>query len=182
MERIFIIKHFIPGTKNFPNNELLPLLFYKNALMLDKSEKENATDIEKLFRKNDWKNSWKDCIYDYHHYHSTAHEAMGIYSGSAKIQIGGPQGIMLEISKGDVLIIPAGVAHKSVHGTEDFQCVGAYPTGQEYDIKYGEDGERPEADINIANVLLPTHDPVFGKQGPLDKWWFIHDKYKLINH
>jgi uncharacterized protein YjlB len=181
MERIFIIKHFLSGDRKFPNNELLPLLLYKNALMLENSEEQNATNIEKLFRKNDWRHSWRDGIYDYHHYHSTAHEVMGIYEGSAKVQFGGPSGIMIELCKGDVIIIPAGVAHKCIHGT-DFKCVGAYPTGQEYDIKYGEDGERPEADENIANTLLPTHDPVFGKQGPLDKWWVMHEKLKVVNH
>jgi uncharacterized protein YjlB len=179
MERIFIIKHFLSGDKQFPNNESLPLLVYKNALLLEKSDDENAVSIEKLFRKNDWRNCWRDGIYDYHHYHSTAHEAMGVYSGHAKVQLGGPQGVILELAKGDVIIIPAGVAHKSIHNSEDFKCVGAYPSGQDYDLKYGEDGERPEADQNIARLPLPTHDPVFGKQGPLDKWWVMHERLKV---
>lgn len=106
---------------------------------------------------------------------------MGIYSGHAKAQFGGPQGVILDLAMGDVIIIPAGVAHKSIYCSEDFKCVGAYPSGQDYDMKYGEDGERPEADQNIAQLPLPTHDPVFGKQGPLDKWWVIHERLKVVN-
>jgi uncharacterized protein YjlB len=181
MDRLFIIKHFLSADKNFPNNDALPLLIYKNALTLEGTEEQNAVCVEKLFRKNDWHPSWRDGIHDFQHYHSTAHEALGIYSGHAKVQFGGPQGVIVEVACGDVIIIPAGVAHKSIHCSEDFQCVGAYPTGQEYDIMYGEENERIEAEDNIQHVPLTSHDPVFGKQGPLEKWWFIHEKLKVTN-
>jgi uncharacterized protein YjlB len=39
--------------------------------------------------------------------------------------------------KGDVLLIPAGVAHKNVGASIDFKCVGAYPGGKEFDINLG---------------------------------------------
>jgi uncharacterized protein YjlB len=182
MERLLIIKHFLSPDFTFPNNEYLPLMLYKDALTLEYSDELNAIYIEKLFRKNDWKNSWRDGIYDYHHYHSNAHEAMGVFRGSAKIQAGGPNGVMLDLTKGDVIIIPAGVAHKSLHASSDFKCVGAYPSGQEYDMKYGEPGEKQQSLINIASTPLPTCDPVFGKQGPLEKWWVAHEKLKVVNH
>jgi uncharacterized protein YjlB len=178
MERILIIKHYLPGDKNFPNNDL-PLLIYKNALTLEQSENENAISVERLFRKNDWRPSWRDGIYDYHHYHSTAHEVLGIYNGHAKVQFGGPLGVTQELNKGDIVVIPAGVAHKNLSCSNDFQCVGAYPTGQEYDIMYGEEDERSIAAHNVSHVLLPTHDPVFGKQGPLEKWWHVNEKVKV---
>jgi uncharacterized protein YjlB len=182
MERIFIIKHFLSADKNFPNNEVLPLLIYKDALTLNQSDDQNAVSIEKLFRKNDWRPSWRDGIYDFHHYHSSAHEVLGVYSGHAKIQFGGPQGVIVEIAKGDVIIIPAGVAHKNMYGSDDFQCVGAYPTGQEYDMMYGEDTEKEEALKNINSLPTTTHDPVFGKQGPLEKWWHVHEKLKPVHN
>lgn len=181
MERIFIIKHFLSPDRNFANNELLPLLIYKNALTLEQTEEQNAVSIEKLFRKNDWRPSWRDGIYDFDHYHSTAHETLGVYSGHAKVQFGGPNGVIIEIAKTDIIIIPAGVAHRCLHSSEDFKCVGAYPTGQEYDMMYGEDGEKPESELNIAAVKFPTHDPVFGKQGPLEKWWLMHEKIKIAH-
>ena len=74
---------------------------------------------------------------------------------------------------GDVIIIPAGVAHKNLGSSGDFRCVGAYPPGQDWDMNYGKAGERPAADENIANVPLPVADPVFGFEGPLMKNWGI---------
>jgi uncharacterized protein YjlB len=178
MEGILIIKHYLTADKNFPNNDL-PLLIYKDAITLNQTGNQNAVIFERLFRKNDWKPSWRDGIYDYHHYHSSAHEVLGIYGGHAKVQFGGPLGVVQDVAAGDVIVIPAGVAHKSLSCSDDFQCVGAYPTGQDYDIKYGEEDERAEADHNIMKLTLPTHDPVFGKQGPLEKWWHVNEKVKV---
>jgi uncharacterized protein YjlB len=176
MERLVIEKHFLSDDGAFPNNYSLPLLVYKDALTLDKSDDENALSIEKLFRKNDWKNSWRDGIYDYHHYHSTAHEVLGVYSGEAAIQVGGPKGPILKLKRGDVIIIPVGIAHKCINDDGHFKCVGAYPGGQNYDMNYGLESERAEADKNIKNTDLPGNDPVFGKEGPLDKWWDLRGK------
>jgi uncharacterized protein YjlB len=36
---------------------------------------------------------------------------------------------------------------------------------------YGEEGERPEADQNIAAVPLPQTDPFSGPTGPLMHHW-----------
>jgi len=177
-DKIIIIRHYLKGDQHFPNNEELPLLIYKNTLLLEKTDDENAKTIERLFRKNDWKNSWRNSIFDYHHYHSNAHEVLGVYSGKAKVQFGGPMGIVAEIMKGDVVVIPAGVAHKSLQASPDFKCVGAYPHNQEYDMKYGEENEREDAERNIKLTPFPDYDPVFGKRGPLDKWWnhqFVHN-------
>ncbi|MGD8650012.1 MAG: hypothetical protein PVJ77_25990, partial [Desulfobacterales bacterium] len=72
---------------------------------------------------------------------------------------------------GDVIIIPAGVAHKNLNQSLDFRCVGAYPAGQSPDMQYGKPSERPSADQNIRSVPLPETDPVFGKKGPLLEIW-----------
>ena len=155
----------------FPNNKTLPVLLYKSALELEEKEKKAATELEKTFETNDWKNSWRDGIYDYHHYHSITHEVLGVYSGSVTVQVGGEQGITLEMKKGDVLIIPAGVAHKKVEASKDFKCVGAYPGGSDYDMNEGRPGERPHADEHIGQVKIPDYDPVFGVGGPLFQYW-----------
>jgi uncharacterized protein YjlB len=115
--------------------------------------------------------TWRNGIYSYHHYHSTAHEVLGCYRGSAKVQFGGESGIVEELSAGDVVIIPAGVGHKNLGASADFAVVGAYPRGQDYDMNYGKPGERPRADENIARVPLPETDPIFGKDGPLLRHW-----------
>ena len=49
--------------------------------------------------------------------------------------------------------------------------IGAYPEGKDYDLKKGEDGERPDADQNILQVSVPSADPVYGDTGPLIENW-----------
>jgi uncharacterized protein YjlB len=153
----------------FPNNAQLPLIVYREAVSLP--DRDPATGFEDLFEANHWPPAWRYGIFDYHHYHSTAHEVLGIFRGHATIQFGGDQGITLSVSKGDVVIIPAGVAHKNLDCSRDFRAVGAYPTGQRPDTRYGKPGERPQVDANIAQVPLPQADPVFGDRGALIAQW-----------
>src|SRR4051812_21604080 len=95
----------------FPNN-MLPVLFYKNVL--DMPPLFPGAFIENVFKENKWKNSWKAGIFKYHHSHSITHEVFGFYKGKTTLQLGGEKGVTIEVKKGDVLIIPAGVAHKNL--------------------------------------------------------------------
>ena len=161
--------HIFEDDGKFPNNPRLPALVIKGALHLHPDDEADC--IAQLFKKNSWTGSWKDKIFDYHHYHSKTHEVLGVFCGTADIQLGGPEGTCVELCRGDVLIIPAGVAHKSLAASNDFLCVGAYPKEGAYDINYGNDGERPLVLENIAKVPMPTTDPVFGGAGPLLDCW-----------
>lgn len=152
----------------FPNNPKLPLIIYRGAITIEEGQ---ASVVEKLFQDHQWGGSWRNGIYAYHHYHSTAHEVLGIYRGSAKVLLGGPRGIQTEVQTGDVVIIPAGVAHKNLGASPDFACVGAYPSGQNFDMNYGKAGERPGIDENIRRVALPPTDPVYGEKGALMGHW-----------
>lgn len=152
----------------FPNNEL-PLLLYQNAVRLP--PRDPASAFEQLFTAHAWGKSWRNGIYSYHHYHSTAHEVLGVFSGTATVQLGGDGGITQQLRAGDVVLIPAGVAHKNLGASDDFGVVGAYPAGQNWDMNYGKPGERPRADDNIARVPLPNVDPVYGANGPLTEHW-----------
>lgn len=163
-----IIQKLLEDDGTFPNSRL-PALIYKNALKLP--AERPAKIIEELFKKRDWSNPWRDGIYDYHHYHSVTHEVIGVYEGSAKIELGGAKGIAVLVEKGDVIIIPAGVVHRNATPGSPFKCVGAYPGGSDYDIKKGEPGERPAADKNIKKVPLPEKDPVYGETGSLLTLW-----------
>ena len=75
------------------------------------------------------------------------------------------------VAAGDVVVIPAGVAHRRLRSTPDFGVVGAYPQGQRWDMCYGKKGERPGTDRNIARVPDPGTDPVYGGEGPLLELW-----------
>lgn len=150
-------------------NSRLPLILYQQALALTGADP--AGILERLFAANAWRGSWRNGVYGYHHYHSTSHEVLGVYSGSATVQFGGASGITQEVGMGDVVVIPAGVAHKNLGATPDFAVVGAYPAGQHWDMCYGKDGERPRADEQIAKVPLPKTDPICGPDGPLLRHW-----------
>ncbi|HYC86086.1 MAG TPA: cupin domain-containing protein [Chryseosolibacter sp.] len=165
VQQLNIIRHIIKDDGRFPNNSLLPLLVFQQAIA-----DPDAEIVEEIFESNMWINPWRDGVFDYHHYHSTAHEVLGVIRGVARIQFGGPEGVTLQVEAGDVVIIPAGVAHKCVEADEFFQVVGAYPEGQEYDLMKGEDGERARAQENIKRVPLPA-DPLYGTDGPLVKNW-----------
>ena len=168
-----ILSELLADDGTFPNNGKLPLLVYKNVIAIP--DKNPAGAIEQIFHDNGWGSSWRNGIYPFHHYHSTAHEVLGIYGGNVKVQLGGPDGITIEGRAGDVIIIPAGVAHKNLGSSTDFRCVGAYPPGQSWDMNYGKQSERPKTDQNIKNVPVPETDPVYGIDGPLVKSWSIHN-------
>jgi len=164
-----IISELLEDDGTFPNNNNLPLLIYKNAIELPSGNA--AYVIENVFNSNHWGSMWRNGIYGFHHYHSTAHEVLGVYRGHARVQLGGPRGVEMEVARGDVILIPAGVAHKNLDQSSDFAVVGAYPVGQTWDMNYGKPEERPQADQNIARVPLPKSDPVYGIHGPLKEYW-----------
>ncbi len=153
----------------FPNNARFPLLVYPAAVNLTGTDA--AVPVEELFHRYSWGNSWRNGVFGYHHYHSTAHEVLGVYSGSATVQLGGEEGVVCDVKAGDVVVIPAGVAHKKLKSSGDFRVVGAYPDGQSPDMFYGKSEERPGADENISRVPKPSRDPVFGESGPLLELW-----------
>jgi uncharacterized protein YjlB len=150
-------------------NSKLPLLLYRNAF--HKRGREGAAWLEERFGENNWSNAWRNGVYSYHHYHSTSHEVLGVYSGSARLQLGGVKGQIVDVETGDVIIIPAGVGHKNLGSSSSFRVVGAYPNGSSYDLKTGEKDERPQAGKNIAAVPLPSTDPLLGKDSGLTKIW-----------
>ena len=152
----------------FPNNNGLPYLLYKSVFELP--QKKAGTVIKEIFALHGWTNAWKNGIYPYHHYHSITHEVLGIYRGTCDVMLGAEKDRIVYLEKGDVLLIPAGVAHRNVGSSEDFGCVGAYPNGMEFDMNYGRSGERPQTDKNIQQVPLPATDPVYGN-GPLQDYW-----------
>ncbi|HEX9471739.1 MAG TPA: hypothetical protein VF957_19620, partial [Bradyrhizobium sp.] len=92
-----------------PNNRL-PFLVYKQAIAVDNAHPEKT--IEGLFGANGWGDMWRNGVYDYLHYHSTVHEALGVARGHARVRFGGNSGKEFEISAGDVAILPAGTGHQ----------------------------------------------------------------------
>jgi uncharacterized protein YjlB len=165
-----IIQYIIKQNDHFPNSSL-PVLLYKQVLKLPDGKSEEI--ITEIFTDNHWSNIWTNGVYPYHHFHSNTHEVLGVFSGECNVMLGGERGIQCKISKGDVLIIPAGVAHKSISASDDFKCAGAYPQGKDYDIMTGKIDEYEKAIKNIEHVPLPDTDPVYGTRGPIFEHWKI---------
>ena len=162
--------YLLEAKDGFPNNRYLPLLVYRQAISTD--EPDAARTFERLFSVNGWRGSWRNGVYSFHHFHSNAHEVLGVYGGSAQLQFGGPDGPVIKVETGDVVILPAGTGHKQISAASDFHVVGAYPAGQEdYDVMRGDPQERSEAEKRIAGVPLPQSDPIYGAEGPLSAYW-----------
>jgi len=161
--------YVFPDDGVFPNSRFAALVYTQ---VLTGAPRELAAAFEALFGKHGWGGaSWRNGLYGVHHYHSTAHEVLGIFAGHIRLQLGGDKGAEVNVNAGDVIVIPAGVAHKNVASSNDYRVVGAYPDGTSPDLNYGRAGDRPAADRNIARVPMPSADPVQGARGTLVAHW-----------
>ncbi|HEX3861988.1 MAG TPA: cupin domain-containing protein [Stellaceae bacterium] len=150
-----------------PNNAL-PLVVYRGALP---ETGDRAAACEAMFDAHGWPDAWRNGIYAHHHYHSTAHEVLGIARGHARVRLGGEHGQSVELHAGDVVVIPAGVAHKREAASGDLLVIGSYPRGQYPDICRAEAGRHDRAVASVADVPLPAADPVTGEAEPLLACW-----------
>jgi uncharacterized protein YjlB len=96
---------------------------------------------------------------------------LGIVSGTAQVRFGGEDGDLVTVSAGDVVIIPAGVAHACINASDDFTVVGAYPGGVDYDTIRDDPNALASSQQRIAQVPVPDADPIDGADGPLVKLW-----------
>jgi uncharacterized protein YjlB len=160
--------HHFADDGDIPNNRL-PLIAYMGAI--DGSASDPARAFESLFAENGWGGMWRNGIFPFHHYHSTAHEVLGIAKGEAEVRFGGEAGETLTLKAGDAVLIPAGVGHKRLSSTPDLLVIGAYPAGQRADLM--REGAEDKAGIRqrIDRVALPATDPVAGPEGPLHEIW-----------
>ena len=151
-----------------PNNPL-PFIIYKRVIEVDNTHPERT--IEQVFADNRWGSMWRHGIYDYLHYHATADAVLGIARGQARVRFGGDHGKVLEVSAGDVAILPAGTGHQCLFGTRDLSVVGAYPPAQTMEITRPTSDNHAKALKTIPCVAVPTTDPVMGEDGPLVRLW-----------
>jgi uncharacterized protein YjlB len=149
-----------PAGDVIPNNPSLPVVVHRDV----DAATAGPDACRERFAANGWGGSWVDGVFDFHHFHSTSHEVLGVVAGSATLELGGPQGASFEVAAGDVLVLPAGTGHRRVSASGDFRVVGAYPAGQEdYDLLREADDAARE---RIAALPPWDRDPVTGAAPP----------------
>jgi uncharacterized protein YjlB len=147
-------------------NSTLPVLLFRGILAPNVAAKDQR--FRQAFKKNGWTGLWTDTIYDYTHFHSNAHEVLGIAEGKVTVKLGGEGGRLFRLKAGDMLVLPAGVGHRRVGGDNGLKVIGAYPPGQShYNVK-----QKGRA---VPKVPLPSKDPYHGEDGPVVRFWARHN-------
>src|SRR4029077_9529435 len=124
-----VINHAMPPRKPLtflfkddgavPNNPALPMLFYRGGIDLSGTP-DPEHKIEKAFTAHGWsRNMWRNGIFSYVHYHSMIHEVLGMARGRAKVRFGGSTGVELDLTAGDVAVLPAGTGHQALWTSAD---------------------------------------------------------------
>lgn len=145
-----------PAGETIPNHPRFAVLLYRGVA----EARDGAAACRALFAEHGWGGAWTDGVFDFHHFHSTSHEVLGVVRGAATLELGGPQGRAFEVETGDVVVLPAGTGHRRATARDGFQVVGAYPAGQEdYDLLRAAD---PAARDRIAALPPASQDPVGG--------------------
>lgn len=148
-------------------NSALPVLLIRGAL-------DGAADdgqVHELYRSNGWQGCWTWTVYDFQHYHSTAHESLAVARGEAVLMLGGEGGVEVALRAGDLAVLPAGTGHRRLSASDDFAVCGAYPPGQKADLLRPEEADPVQARERIEAVPLPRTDPFYGEAGPLVRLW-----------
>ena len=161
-------QYFVEKNGYFPGSKF-PVLHYEQALQVPTFFPGKF--VSSFLRKHNWSNNWRNGIYTFHHYHSTTHEAMAVIKGQAMILLGGMHGRNVLLKKGDIIVVPAGVAHMNLGNEKDLIFIGGYPSGRNYDMNYGRADEHPKVDNNMRFLPIPDTGPLYGHADPLIDIW-----------
>jgi uncharacterized protein YjlB len=167
-----VVAYLLEPSGAIPNHPRWPLLVYPGAVEI--AGDDPAAVFEHLFGTNHWPAAWRNGVYPFHHFHTTAHEALGVYGGEVTVQFGGEGGVTVTARPGDVIVLPAGMGHKKLAAKGSLGIVGAYPSGQSADMNVAKDARAArsaQAVATVARVPLPACDPVYGANGPLFEHW-----------
>jgi len=171
---IKVSQHHIPAWHSIPNTSIQnkPLLIYHSAFKKGISASQISSHLKSTGVVVP---QWQYTVYKQSHFHSTAHEILSVVSGRARLCFGGeenPGRVEPVVEAGDLVIVPAGVAHclledqSNSHGA-GFTVIGSYPKGKNWDMCHGT-GDESEDEIrkSISRLSWFDQDPVYGRDGP----------------
>ncbi|KAI0457173.1 RmlC-like cupin domain-containing protein [Xylaria acuta] len=163
-----VLEHQVPAHNLIPNTSIQrkPLLIYKSVF-----SNATASEVESLLSDTGVVTpQWRATMYTTSHFHSTSHEVLGVSNGKATVCFGhegNPGKVTCDLEKGDLAIIPAGVAHRLLEVLEgDFEMVGSYPKGYNWDMCYGTRAEEGRIGT-IKELPWFDRDPVYEGKGPV---------------
>ncbi|KAJ4266272.1 hypothetical protein NW762_004256 [Fusarium torreyae] len=174
-------KYYLKPTPHCPNN-VFPVLVYRGVL----PEPVDEASATRILERNGWekKGTWGTITVK--HYHPNTHECYGVIQGESELifGVGGADdpelGVKVLVRVGDVIVVPAGVAHASVDEddkskdeSEWYRYIGVYPVGlpqYRFDLATEPLSEKSDLVEESRNVPIPQ-DPVSGDGGPLRRIW-----------
>ncbi|TQN66703.1 hypothetical protein CSHISOI_08839 [Colletotrichum shisoi] len=188
LSSLSVSRHLIPAHGLLPNTSIQnkPLLIYHGVLTPSSSSSSSsppsASAIEAHLRSvGVVEPQWRHTMYTTTHHHSTTNEVFCVSAGRAGLCFGGeadPHRVEPVVEAGDVLVVPAGVAHRLLEDLDldldldldggRFEMVGSYPGGHDWDMCYGRQGEEAKAG-DIGRVAWFSSDAVYGDDGPVVK-------------
>jgi uncharacterized protein YjlB len=160
-------KRAFPPSGGIPNSRL-PLVIWKGGLPRAARSGEAACA---LYAANGWGGTWVYTVYPFWHFHTLGHEVLSCVAGNASIGFGGDEGMVADISVGDVAIVPAGVGHKKLSASPGFQMAGGYPPNQRGDIVRPGEMDDEAVRTAIAKLALPATDPISGGRDRIVEIW-----------
>ncbi|KAI1701292.1 cupin domain-containing protein [Ditylenchus destructor] len=165
-----VLKFLIPSHNLIPNTSIQnrPLLIYKSCFPPNSGASAVESHLKSVGVVSP---QWRYSMYPTSHFHSTTHEVLCVVKGRALLLFGGednPGKVEHECKAGDVIIIPAGVAHRLLddYGS-GYEMVGSYPVGAtQWDMCYGREDEEDKVK-NIRKLNWFDNDPLYGQKGPV---------------
>lgn len=154
---------------DIPNHPHWPMIVYQEAL--GEAEADAACAFEAIFARHGWDDGWRNGIFAFPHYHSNAHEVLGIARGEAIVRFGGAAGQELKVAKGDAVLLPAGTGHQRLSASPDLLVIGAYPPGPARDLLRAGEPDKALIRNRVRKVPRPVTDPIGGKDGPMASLW-----------
>ncbi|MBO9595504.1 MAG: cupin [Niabella sp.] len=157
--------HLIPNSPH-------PLLVYRNFFNKEGEACENW--LKKKFAAHHWFPFAGVPPFDAIFYYINTHVVLGVCAGVAKWQLGGTLGLTMVVEKGDVLVIPAGVALQHLESSVDFKITGASALNVVPKIRKETSGHSKDPG-HVADIPIPETDPVLGTDDGLLTIWLQAD-------